>query len=487
MNEFLSVTKKNVHKVACLLFIYEFALILIGMTNFPYIDDASRQIEGNTYFAAAYSRWGSEILSWIVQGNDHLTDLGIVTFILSGAALTFASLILVYVLNNKRIGWLSIISSSLLGLNPWFLGCVSFRFDGPYMSMSILSAIFPFLWWNKKGIFYPLSIICIFFMCNTYQLSSGIYIVFVLTLLFKEFLQKESILTLLKTAFLSALSFSVGILLFFFETKLNPEISKRGTPVEIASLTDLPMAFARNTHAYFATIYRQSSFHWKFLAVILIILFILTCMKKSKLSAIGTGISTVIYLGLASVLSYGVFLVFSASLAITNPRYAYGFAAFFTILLIYMTDYSKTNWLKRVTQFVSVLFLYYLLSFPLMYAAQLHFQYESFQNQSLQLSSDISPYINDKRKTIITNRLFKNSPILVNSEQNYPILQELVSNNEWIYWPNNYLFNTISGLDVTLTPDPHPENFSASGKEKVVSNYFYDIYTTDQELYIINK
>lgn len=487
MSEFLSVAKKNILKVACLLFIYEFVLILIGMTNFPYIDDTGRQIQGNTFFGAHYSRWGSEFLSWIVQGNDHLTDLGIVTFILSGIVLTFASLILVYVLNDKRIGWLPMIASSLLGLNPWFLGCVSFRFDGPYMTVSVLSAIFPFLYWNKKGIFYPLSIICIFLMCNTYQLSSGIYIVIVLTLLFKEFLQKENIFHLLKTALFSALSFSAGILLFFFETKLNPEIAKRGASVEIASLTELPISFARNAHVYFATIYRQSSFHWKVLAVVLMIIFIGTCIKKSKITAIGTGISAIVYLGLASVLSYGVFLVFSASLASSNPRYAYGFAAFFTILLICMTDYSKTIGLKRVTRFTSVLFLYYLLSFPLVYAAQLHFQYESFQNQSLQLSSDISPYINDKRKTVITSRLFKNSPILVNSEQNFPMLNDLVTNNEWLYWPNNYLFNTISGLDVTFAPHVHPENFSASGKEKVVSNYFYDIYTTDQELYIINK
>ena len=54
------------------------------------------------------------------------------------------------------------------------------------MSLSILVSILPFIFWESRKLFSLCSVVCIYLMCNSYQASSGIYIVMTLTLLFLE-------------------------------------------------------------------------------------------------------------------------------------------------------------------------------------------------------------------------------------------------------------------------------------------------------------
>ncbi|MGX7243474.1 glucosyltransferase domain-containing protein, partial [Enterococcus quebecensis] len=184
--------KENRSLLLMTVLIYQVPILAIGIINFPYLDDTARQITGATDFARSYSRWVSEIASWFVQGSRHLTDLGLTTHIITGLILAAASIIVVYCLNKKKLEVLPLIASTLIGLNPWFLQSVSFRFDSPYMALSIFFSVLPFLWWEKRSkTFFILSIISIFFMCNTYQASSGIYIIMVLALSLNEILSNE--------------------------------------------------------------------------------------------------------------------------------------------------------------------------------------------------------------------------------------------------------------------------------------------------------
>lgn len=76
--------------------------------------------------------------------------MGLATHIITAITLSFSSIMTVYVLNNKKFSWISAACSTLIGINPWFLGCISFKFDSPYMALSILTSIVPFLWWDKN-------------------------------------------------------------------------------------------------------------------------------------------------------------------------------------------------------------------------------------------------------------------------------------------------------------------------------------------------
>ncbi len=216
MTTFLRYSKEAKKKIYFLLGSYAVYGITLGLTYYPYIDDTQRQVEGNTSFGAHYARYGSELFSWIFQGSRHLTDTGLTSFLITSLILTLTSWVTIYSLKQgEKVTWVETIISLLIGVNPWFLACFSFRFDAPFMALSMLVSVIPFLFYKEKRVFYPLSFIAIFLMCNFYQLSSGIYIVMILSLSLKEFLDGKQLFDILKKLLVSAVAFSLGMILFF--------------------------------------------------------------------------------------------------------------------------------------------------------------------------------------------------------------------------------------------------------------------------------
>lgn len=475
----------NRWKLIILFLIYQFSIIVIGLVNYPYIDDINRQITGMTDFARTYSRWGSEITSWLVQGSRHLTDLGLTTHILTAFIMTITSVIVVFVI-NRNLEWFPIIGSALLGLNPWFLQCISFRFDSPYMALSILVSVIPFFWWKETKRFFIVSIIGIFLMCNFYQPSSGIYIIMVLALIFRDLMNGEKFVLALKMGLLSALAFVIGMIIFLGETRLNPDIANRGGSVAIASISEFPATIINNIDIYLNTILNQSANIWLFSSVLLAIVFCLSNFVRSKINPGLRIMYTVLYLSLSAILSYGVLLVFIEPLATLTPRYAFGMGAFMSILVISASQPLKIKWQDFLAKCVSAFFLYYMLSFPFTYASTLSYQIESFERQSIVLVTDLDDIVTNERRTVYINRLFSDSKIYLNTVNNFPILSNLVPSNGSLYWPNVMLFNTYSNFNLEMFVSDF-SNLDVSDKTLEVSNFYYDIYTTNDEIYVIMK
>ncbi|MGM0215611.1 glucosyltransferase domain-containing protein [Enterococcus sp. AZ109] len=475
----------NRYRLGMVVLIYQSTLIAIGLVNFPYLDDAARQLNGRTDFAFSYSRWGSEIASWFVQGSRHLTDLGLTTPILTGCILAITSILAVYILNNKKLEWVPLACSTIIGLNPWFLQCVSFRFDSPYLALSLFFSIFPFLWWCNKTIFFCLSFFSVFAMCNTYQSSSGIYIVMVLTLGLRDLLSDTNIKELMRNVLIAAVSYFLGMFLFLFEMRFNPELSSRGGTTQIAGIFEMPQTIVKNIYNYFGTILTQSAKIWIVLTALIFILFLIKTLFASQKTSILTIIITCLYLVLAAVFSYGVLLVFSESLATWNPRYAYGFGVFVAIIMIRLTSKNEFKSINWVSKGISLLFTYYLISFVFTYAVTLEYQKESLEKQSVILATDLKTVLSDENKNIYMNRFFNETPILLNSEINYPILRALIPRNSDLYFINQIILNTYTGVGVSITPIP--EEFDQASAELVLSNIYYDIYSKDKSLYIFMK
>lgn len=173
----------------------------------------------------------------------------------------------------------------LVGFNPWFLQNLSFRFDSPYMSLSLLFSVLPFLFWNKnKVLFLVVSILSIFLMCNTYQASSGIYVVMVLALSLKQLLDNQSFIAVLKKAIVAMISYISAMFLYLIETKFNPEIATRGGMTTIASVKDIPKTILVNSQMYLSKITEQSTKLWILLFFILVIFFVLSTVLNAKVS-----------------------------------------------------------------------------------------------------------------------------------------------------------------------------------------------------------
>ena len=64
----------------------------------------------------------------------------------SAIILTLTSVVVLYVMfDGEQISWVSAMGSVFIGINPWFLEPISFRFDAPYICLSVLVSVIPII------------------------------------------------------------------------------------------------------------------------------------------------------------------------------------------------------------------------------------------------------------------------------------------------------------------------------------------------------
>ena len=170
--------------------VYLLGILTIIRADFSYLDDLGRSSDGSRgwYY---WSRYVSEFSSILVHGDTNLTDISPLPQLLAILILSISSVLLVYVIGNRKITLMRLFASIPLGLSPYFLECLSFRFDAPYMALSILASIVPFLFITRKKAFLVCSAVSLLIMCMTYQAASGIYVLIVIILGFRDWISRE--------------------------------------------------------------------------------------------------------------------------------------------------------------------------------------------------------------------------------------------------------------------------------------------------------
>lgn len=133
-------------------------------------------------------------------------------------------------------------------------------------------------------------------MCNTYQASSGIYVVMVLALSLKQLLDNQSFIAVLKKAIVAMISYISAMFLYLIETKFNPEIATRGGMTTIASVKDIPKTILVNSQMYLSKITEQSTKLWILLFFILVIFFVLSTVLNAKVSPVKSFLYAVLFL-----------------------------------------------------------------------------------------------------------------------------------------------------------------------------------------------
>lgn len=482
-SNFLEFIKRNKKACFIILSIYLIVNINIGLAEFPYIDDIGRQLEGYSGFSEHYSRYLSEISARLIQGGSHLTDPGLSTNIISAFILTIASLILLFVLfPSKKVNLALILSSTVIGINPWFLEALSFRFDNPFMSLSILVSLFPFIFWESKKLFNFFSIICIYLMCNSYQASSGIYILMVLTLVFLELIygKRFNIKGLLN----SAVSYIIGMVLYKVQITIKPPIfAEQG---KAPGIFQLPNVLLGNAKGYLKNIYLQSYKMWIYLVLILLFLLIVNILISGKQKKIFSLLYTFLWLSVGSVISYGAYLALPMQFYLMRPRYEYGLGAFISIVLVVIVGISsKNSILSLIKSLVSGLFVFYMLTFSFVYVSTLKQQNTVFESQSSILGNTLNKYVTKKKQIVNLNKFLPNSPIYENTSSVYPLIGSLVMPNTNISWDMTKRFNSLTKLDVEFKP--FDTTHLDSSYELLESTKLYDVYSKDEQLYLFMK
>mgnify|MGYP000850035980 FL=1 len=488
LSDFKNYIQLNKISAIFIFIIYLVVNMNIGLAEFPYIDDIGRQLQGYSGFSEHYSRYVSEYFAHFISGGWRLTDSGLTTHVISAFILALASLILVFVLFPKnKMSLTTAFVSTIIGINPWFLEPLSFRFDNPFMSLSILFSVTPFVFWDNKKLFATSSIIGIFLMCNSYQASSGIYIILTLTMLFLELIQGRRFREELFKVFISIVSYSIGIVLYRFQILIKPPIF--ADQAKIPSLLEIFKVFIMNAKGYLENIFLQSSTIWIILAALAIVLLIISIIRFAKTRLFSTLTYIIIWLILGSIFSYGTYLIFPVPYYLLRPRYEYGMGIFLAIILVVgLESFKESKFLLGLKSFISGLLVFYFLSFSFVYTSSLKQQNEMFKLQSIMLGSSLNKYVNSYTNVIYVNRFLSNSPIFNNSSSVYPILNSLIMPNTNVSWDMTMRFNSITNLNVDFKlVDISTIDFTNGEYTQLEETKIYNIYLQNNKLFVIMK
>ena len=248
--------------------------------NFKYVDDIGRTVNGYRGWSN-FSRYLSSFLSIFLHGDAYLTDISPLPQILAIFIMTIASVILLHLFSNgKKITFWNIIAIIPLTINPYFLECLSYKYDAPYMAISILTSIAPFLFYKKnKTLFGITSFVGLLIMCLTYQASSGVYlliIIFYALFLYKENTKIKEITSFIIQSLLLYLGSLLIYKIFFMQTVTDYVTNT------IFPLLKLPFGFLENLQTYYQLLIEDFKIEWLILIIILLIGFLIFSTKQSK-------------------------------------------------------------------------------------------------------------------------------------------------------------------------------------------------------------
>lgn len=418
---------------ALLTLLYLLGISAILRANYNYIDDMGRAAEGYHQWDA-FSRYLSTFLSNLVHMDWYLTDVSPFPQILAAVLLAAAGVLMIHAISEKEeISIWNLTAALPLGLSPYFLECFSYKFDSPYMALSVFFSIVPILW-SKRGGWSLLLAAALgtLGMCCTYQAAAGIFPMLVLLLWLRRWSRRVGAAKdRLRFVLLSAAGYVSGLVLFklFFMHPVDPELY---TVAELPPLGEfIPNALA-NYKLYFSLVITDFRMEWLAMIALTLFSFLALSVMNTKGNKItGTLLSLAATL-LMLLLSFGIYPLLREPLF--APRAMYGFGMFLCCIGIPLTTEERPA-AKAVPVFLS--FAFFVFAFSYGNALSMQNSYTDFRIravvqdlQELELGSEgTEPYI----------RLAGSigyAPGIRNMPENYGILRRLVPvvfNGEW-YW-----------------------------------------------------
>jgi hypothetical protein len=276
----------------------------------------------------------------IIHADFSINDISPLPQLLAVLCIAAASVLLVYALNNGKITVIGLLASVPLGLSPYFLSCLSYKYDAPYMALSVLASIIPFIFRESKRAFAASSIFALWAMCMSYQASSGIYVMLAVIIAFCEWNggqksgKEAGVFIAIAAASYCAALISFRIFL------MNPSGGYIGTAM--FSLPELIPGILGNFKRSVLVINSDFAFLWKAGTALLCVLFIVTATKETARNKLAAALVSAIALFAAFSMSYGAYMALARP--IYAPRGIFGVGVFIAIAAVCVTRAKhKTN------------------------------------------------------------------------------------------------------------------------------------------------
>jgi len=386
---------------------------------------------------------------------------------------------------NKKITVVRLLASIPVGLSPYILECIVFKFESPYLASSVLASIIPFLFVARKRAFLFCSVISLLIMCMTYQAASGIYPIIVVILCFLDWnTRKKTNKEILSFLAISALAYCFAILFyrFFLMRSYNVYVSTAMHP-----LSHIILGTLSNIKNYAMTINSDLGLIWKVGTVLVLFFFIVKSTHQSMRKKIYSFFVSVLIVGISFILSFGVYSLLEIPLF--APRALLGFGAFLAILCIYVVSNYKKIAIVTVLALNWCLFV-----FAFSYGNALADQARYAEFRIGILLHDLSALYPNRSKDTMMMVQLKNSidyaPSIKNIAKHYPIIEKMVpkrlgatgNDGDYDYFLSHFNYNSIKTEYNYSAID-----FSTLNLPVVLDSYYHTIQSDGDRILIVLK
>ena len=469
--------------------VYLLGVITLFRANFLYYDDVGRAMAGYRGWYGG-SRYLSDFFSIFVHADTNLTDISPLPQLLAIFLLAISSVLLVYVLCDKKITIIRLLASVPLGLSPYIMECLSYKFDSPYMALSVLVSIVPFLFIARKKAFIFCSVVSLLCMYMTYQAASGIYILIVLVLCFQYWNEKQKMNKEIYLFIIRAI-FSYGLAMIVFKLFLMKPLNTYASD-EMFSLHQFIPGFLGNLKNYFGLLFNDFNPIWIIFILFILIFFIAKSLRMSRQKKVLAFLGSIFLIALLFVFSYGLYLALSSPLF--APRALYGFGVLLAILSIY-TVYAY----KKIAVIPALALSWCFFTFAFSYGNALADQMRYVNFRAGILLHDLSALYPNRANNEMTFQL-KNkigfTPIIKNIAKHNPVIERLVpcmleqdepwANGYYLTYFNFGIFS-LSNLPLNMKNGEPYIDFDTVDLPVVLESFYHTIKSDGNHVLVILK
>ena len=356
--------------------IYCLAMLAIWLAGVSYADDAGRAITGKGW-TSDFNRYSSSLLSFLfIQMRFSLVDISPLGQILAMGLLAIASLILVDLFGDKKkLSHLIVVS--LAGLTPFTLSLWLYKFDAPCMALALLASVLPFAFHFKKAWQFPaVSFVCLMIVLTSYQAFSGVFLLLLLALAFRDYLNKKPFDW--RRVVFGLASFLLALLVF----KIAFPTPEGYRSLEMWSLGSfIPGVFSNAIHV-FTQILTSFGRNWLIFLTLALIAFIISVIFNSKRKGAKKALEALAataFIIISIPLSYGIYLALAD--APYNPRSLIGVGVAFAIVALLTLRGKKSRYFAAPALILVYLFVVY--AFALGNALKYQHDYATYRNSEL--------------------------------------------------------------------------------------------------------
>jgi hypothetical protein len=423
--------------------IYTFGIVAIIRANFNYIDDLERVAKGCKGWKTSYSRILSYILSSVIHMDNYLTDISPLTQIIAVSIMAFSGILLLTII-CKRVNFtiFEILAVVSLCLNPYFLECISFKYDSPYMALSILAGIIPLIYINRSTLAYiGISVIGTLIMCTTYQASSGIYPILVILIMLQMWSMRKPLKKVVMFCINSIVGYGIGIFIYNFVIMIPTNYSYASS--SLPKINEFIPNLVANLIYYYKMVITDFKIWWLLIVLLVVIGFVYTMVHQSIQGKLPSVIMTVIAIICMGLLCFGMYPALADPLF--RPRAMYGFCVFITILSVYTVNRTKIQVAN-----VPILILgwtFFVFAFTYGNALSVQEEYTEFRiSQVINDLNDLEILQDDKETVVQIDGDIGLSPILEAMPQSYQMLNRLIPSTFSGSWEGKRKFFYYYGL-----------------------------------------